>query len=59
MSDLKEQSMKPKTSKPIKRAPGAATPRRSVNGRALRTVRGDDLGDRRLQLLLGTKTPAR
>jgi hypothetical protein len=51
--------MKPKASKPLKRATGAAAPRRSANARVVRTVRGDDLGDRRLQLLLGTKTPAR
>jgi hypothetical protein len=54
-----EQAMKPKSAKPIKRAAGAAAPRRSANARAVRTVRGDDLGDRRLQLLLGTKLPAR
>jgi hypothetical protein len=51
--------MKPKPSKPTRRATGAAAPRRSTNARAVRTGRGDDLGDRRLQLLLGTKTPAR
>jgi hypothetical protein len=51
--------MKPKSSKPIKRAAGVAAPRRSVNARAARTIRGDDLGDRRLQLLLATKLPAR
>ena len=51
--------MKPKTAKPLKRAAGAAAPRRTANARAARTVRGDDLGDRRLQLLLGTKLPAR
>jgi hypothetical protein len=51
--------MKHKPSKPPKRATGAAAPRRSANARAARAVRGDDLGDRRLQLLLGTKPPAR
>jgi len=51
--------MKHKLPKPPKRATGATAPRRSPNARAVRAVRGDDLGDRRLQLLLGTKTPAR
>ena len=51
--------MKAKTSKPLKRTASAAPPRRSANARAARTVRGDDLGDRRLQLLLATKCPVR
>jgi hypothetical protein len=50
--------MKPKSSKPPKRA-ASANARRSVTGRTMRAVRGDDLGDRRLQLLLGAKPPAR
>jgi len=51
--------MKAKTSKPLKRVTGAAAPRRSANARAAPMVRGDDLGDRRLQLLLATKLPVR
>jgi hypothetical protein len=51
--------MKHKPSKPPKRTAGATAPRRAASARAVRTVRGDDLGDRRLQLLLGTKTPVR
>jgi hypothetical protein len=51
--------MKHKPSKPPKRAASAANARRSGTGRTVRAVRGDDLGDRRLQLLLGTKPPAR
>ena len=51
--------MKHKASKPPKRTTGAAATRRSANARNVRAVRGDDLGDRRLQLLLGTKTSAR
>lgn len=51
--------MKHKPAKPTKRAASAANARRPATVRAARTVRGDDLGDRRLQLLLGTKPPAR
>jgi hypothetical protein len=51
--------MKHKPSKPPKRTASAANTRRTGTARAVRAVRGDDLGDRRLQLLLGTKPPAR
>jgi hypothetical protein len=51
--------MNHKPSKPSKRAAPAANVRRSGAGRAVRAVRGDDLGDRRLQLLLGTKSAPR
>jgi hypothetical protein len=51
--------MKRKTAKPLKRTTGTAASRRSANARSVRAVRGDDLGDRRLRLLLGTKTSPR
>ncbi len=51
--------MKHKPSKPPKRTASAENARRSGTVRTVRAVRGDDLGDRRLQLLLGTKLPAR
>jgi hypothetical protein len=40
-------------SKPTKRAAGAPPLRAPVPALAARNVRGQDLGDRRLQLLLG------
>jgi hypothetical protein len=55
----REQTMKHKTAKPLKRTTGTAASRRSANARSVRAVRGDDLGDRRLRLLLGTKTSPR
>ena len=51
--------MKAKTSKPLKRMAGATPARRAASARAARMVRGDDLGDRRLQLLLATRFPVR
>ena len=51
--------MKAKTSKPTKRTASVSPPRRAVTARPARTVRGDDLGDRRLQLLLATKSSDR
>ena len=51
--------MKHKSSKSPKRTNSAANARRPGVVRTVRAVRGDDLGDRRLQLLLGTKPPAR
>jgi hypothetical protein len=51
--------MKRKATKTHKRTSGAPAPQRSANARGARAARGEDLGDRRLQLLLGTKGPSR
>jgi hypothetical protein len=50
--------MKPKASKPAKHN-AAALARTPMQRAQARGVRGQDLGDRRLQLLLGVKTNAR
>lgn len=50
--------MKHKAAKPLKRTTGAAQTRPPGNARGVRAVRSDDLGDRRLRLLLGAKASA-
>ena len=50
--------MKPKATKPVKEHIPALARARATRAQ-VRVVRGQDLGDRRLQLLLGAKTNAR